>query len=348
MNEQYQLTMTERDAILEQLSDEQRSFLADTLRRGRRTIFAQKMAAKKGARIPETATYEEIEHLLEDWIYIGYIDAGVRDPDLRCECGASLRYQHHVENKRDGRVLKLGIKHLEEHTLIDAKIVSQIVKGFDALDEEQFEVLIKFRDGWELSDYFSLPFPEGFTLSKDMASHLQVQLPLLDRQLVRLQESLRKFREDQPAAPAIPTAHARPLVESAAKPYQESPAVELEEDSQLSFDLFDMEQNSAFAVSPRTAASQAYDAAIPELPARLQGAIRGHLLQGVRSTRILCEILIQHHGAEDARYITDKPYIFPLVAMHIDRNLVQEGICRLVSKDHEDRIYELTGSDGPS
>lgn len=344
MNAVYSLTMEERDSILNQLSEEQRVFLADTLKRSRRTVFARHMAARKGARIPETATYEEIEHLLEDWIYVGYIDAGVRSTDLKCECGASLRYQHHVENKKDGSVLKLGIKHLEEHTLIDAKIVSQIIKGFDVLDQEQFEILVKYRDGWQLSDYFTLPLPDGFEVPKDIAGHLELGLPLLDRQVARLQESLRKFRDSRPPSTFEPAEHALPAMDALHAASQPTLSLNTDDDDpQLSFDLFDMEQPQTVPDRP---ADHTYP--VPGLSSSLQAAVRHYLLQGIRSARVLSELLIQHHHADDSRYITEKPHIYPLVSMYIDRIMAEEGICRLVSRDHEDRLYELTDPEGDS
>src|SRR5690606_38329897 len=117
------LTVEEREELLAKLNEAQRTFLTETMVRGRRTVFANALARAKGHHIPDDAEPEQIEVLLDDWIYTGYIDAGHVSPELRCECGRPLRYQHQVKHKRTGEMKKFGIEHLKEHLGIDAQVV---------------------------------------------------------------------------------------------------------------------------------------------------------------------------------------------------------------------------------
>jgi hypothetical protein len=86
-----------------------------------------------------------------------------------------------------------GIEHLQLHTGIDAKAISDIMKGFDVLDGEMNEMLCKYRDGWQLDQHLFLPLPAELDVPPDIQAHLDAKLPLLDRQLARLRGRLREL-----------------------------------------------------------------------------------------------------------------------------------------------------------
>ncbi|MDF2648218.1 MAG: hypothetical protein K0Q73_4023, partial [Paenibacillus sp.] len=193
----YDLPIEERDQIMSTLNSEQAAFLNETMTRGRRTVFARIMAGQKGSNIPENATYEEIERLVEDWIYINYVDAGAVSDHLKCECGRSLRYQHTVQNKTTGQTHKFGITHLEMHTGIDAKIVNHIVHGFQTIDFELYEILFKVKNGWNLQQGIGF-IPPAFLFPEDVQRHLDLDVPLLDRQINRVRRLIRVFQSSVP------------------------------------------------------------------------------------------------------------------------------------------------------
>ncbi|MBE1445132.1 hypothetical protein [Paenibacillus sp. OAS669] len=313
-------TVEERDSLLTRLNDRQRRYLHEDMLRGRRTVFANVMSRQKGYFIPEDASFEDIEQLLTSWVYMNYIDAGHVTSELKCECGRALRYQHIVQNKEDGTIKKFGIDHLQLHTGIDAKIVTEILKGFDAIDFELDELLAKVENGWTIEQE-RLPDLQELELPKDIQTHLELELPLLARQVARL----RRLANEQIVSRSMQTAkkdisHVPPQAE----------------DDIIQLDLFAMEEASPEAAVKSSAVGSG---STDQLTDKQKLAILKMLQEGVSSARTLCELLIKQHGASGQRFeysMTQKPQIYPIVCMFVDScsNAV------LVRGNQEDRFYE--------
>jgi len=189
----YEMSLEQRDNIMGTLTEEQRHFLHHELVRGRRTLFARQLARKKCQFIPEDAEFEDIESFIEEWDYIGFTDSGEVSPHTKCECGRSLRYQHQVLHLPTNTNRYFGIEHLQLHTGIDAKAISDIMKGFDILDGELNEMLCKYRDGWQLDQHLFLPLPAELEVPADIQAHIDANLPLLERQLSRIRRRLHEL-----------------------------------------------------------------------------------------------------------------------------------------------------------
>ncbi|XEC95651.1 DUF3895 domain-containing protein [Paenibacillus tarimensis] len=304
------LSVQDREQFLSQLSEEQREFLQEQLIRGRRTVFANAMAREKGYHIPDHAEPEVIEVLLDDWIYTGYIDAGAVSPELRCECGRPLRYQHHVKHRTSGEVKKFGIEHLKEHLGIDVAVVSAIKKGFDAIDYELDELLLKINGGWQpepgLLTEADVPVPG------DVRKHLELGLPLLEKQIRRLRQNRPRLR--MPAS--------MPAERSGVKPVERE---------NVSVDLFTWFEEPEVSEEPAPAQGSV-------LPASLQKPVERYIGQGVRSARVVCELLIREHGASEGRFSTGKPYLYPAVCQYIEAVYPDAQVdCQF----QEDRYYTL-------
>jgi hypothetical protein len=332
------LTVTEREQYLDELPNAQRSYLTDQLARGKRTAFANAMAEAKGHYIPDDAEPEMIEMLLDDWIYSGYTDAGAVSPDLRCECGRPLRYQHRVTHKKSGEVRHFGIDHLKEHLGIDAAVVSAIKKGFDAIDYELDELLIKLRSRWQPDTDWSA----SEHLTADMRAQLDLGLPLLDRQIRRLLDRKRRAQaHTQARLKATPlaaplTAPLRVDKPAEKKSPQEEPAP---------VDLFDWVERMSEHAAPAAPAPSAVsgtnsreDDGSDRLPARLRDAVLGYCEADVRSARVICELLIRDHGASDTRFSTGKPHLYIAVCRAIEAAFPH---AKVEAHEHEDRYYSL-------
>ncbi|MGE7768831.1 DUF3895 domain-containing protein [Peribacillus sp. NPDC096540] len=64
-------------------------------------------------------------------------------------------------------------------------------------------------------------------------------------------------------------------------------------------------------------------------------------LKSIDSTRVICEILIKKHNAPVNSYNTNKPKIYPQVAMYLD-SLVEQGVVELKERISTiDRLYVL-------
>lgn len=297
------LTEAVRDDILSCLDEEQILFLREELRRGKRTVFANIIAEQKGLRVPEGATFEDIEYLVDSWILIGYIDAGRVTADLKCECGRSLRYQYHVLNKQTGQELKFGIDHLEMHTGIDAKTVSEIRSGFSRIDLELDEILLKIDAGWSI-DKERLPPFSHIQLPQDIQRHLDIHVPLLDRQVVKLKRLINEH-----------------LILKLAEQRTDAPIKR--KTKSLTNDLFSAIEEEGFE----------------ELTIDKKQAILTHLQNGVKSARILCELLIKDGVISDKRYLTGKPSLYVDVCWFID-SFVSTNQCEFISGDQSDRLYK--------
>ncbi|MEK4504214.1 hypothetical protein [Bacillus sp. FSL R12-0069] len=183
---------TTRSNIFASLTEKQKDFLQQHVKRGKKTTFANVMALDKGIVLPNHATDAEIQAILDEWILIEYIDNGERRADTACECGRPLRYQYIVQHQTTKEISRFGITHFAEHTGLPAHIVKQIKDGFAAIDYERDELLMKLQNHWCLDDELS-HFPNGFILPTDLKQQLDAGIPLLDTQFKRLRTCLKSF-----------------------------------------------------------------------------------------------------------------------------------------------------------
>jgi len=376
MISKYELTMEQRDDIMGRLTEEQRHFLHHILVRGRRTRFARQLARMKFQFIPEEVTLEELEAIIDEWDYVNFIDSGTVSPHTRCECGRALRYQHEVLHVPTNTRKFFGIDHLQLHTGIDAQAVSAILNGFDVLDGEMNELLCKCRDGWQLHVHLHLPLPDGFELPGDIQEHIDMKLPLLDRQLLRLKNKLREFEKAQREAESPhPARTARqPLPEETSGRQMDSgpgtefsPLPDEAEKHEAEYDLFSLFATNStpytvsdegqgaflFDFEPETAKQpehtfaeplgQSYSASSSAGPFHLspqaEQIIKDALPIGRVSAKAVAEFLIERRLAPDKRFSTGKPDVYIAIAAYLDK-LCREGHCLLTESSPEDRIYE--------
>lgn len=308
--------VSERESLLAQLTEQQRIFLQEQLRRGKKTVFANEMAKNKGIVLPENATSEEIELLLDEWILDDYIDNGFVNTNTPCECGRPLRYQYVVRHKTTNEIRRFGINHFEEHTGIPGSLVHLIQKGFYKIDYELDEILQKVSAGWNIAEEVPL-IPEGLVLPSDIQNHIDFDLPLLDRQNKRLKILIDEYLIEQ----------------SLQKPQQENSSTAdpfVDYTDQFEFELFDI------SAKPKKTPTKTIDE--KTLSNDLKETILDYL-ETVSSTRIICELLIKNQQAPKERYLTGKPKIYPFVSMFLDQ-LVTKGIIILKEKQsYDDRHY---------
>ncbi|MGE6618378.1 DUF3895 domain-containing protein [Bacillus mycoides] len=307
---------TTRLNILDSLTEKQKDFLQQHVKRGKKTVFANVMALDKGIVLPEHATDTEIQMILDEWVLIEYIDNGKRNADTPCECGRPLRYQYIVQHQTTKETRRFGITHFAEHTGLPAHIVKQIKDGFAAIDYERDELLVKLQNHWCLDDELS-HFPNGFILPTDLKQQLDAGIPLLDTQFKRIRIEISLF-----------------LQELHTPPRQTEPIQDIgmasDSNGQVVLDLF---QEIDYSIEQQENIS--YD-----LTYEHQKAIEYYLQKGVTSAWVLCELLVKEHNAPKDRYATRKPKMYVPVCMYLDE-LVKQGAIRLVEKEGKlDRMYQ--------
>ncbi|MBS4197042.1 DUF3895 domain-containing protein [Lederbergia citri] len=302
------LSRSEKDLIFDSLTPEQKEFIQHHVKRGKKTAFANVMATDKGMVIPEHADLDEAEMLLDEWILEDYIDNGFTNPETPCECGRPLRYQYIVRHKVTNEIRRFGIEHFKEHTGFLPEIISEIRKGFNVIDYEMDELLLKFKNNWKLRE--EIPFlADDFEIPEEFQSYLDIDLPLLDKHIEKLKKLIREHMEQ--------------VREQRTFEYSKSQSPT---PSFTSFDIEDYIFEDTFRVDPE---SFSKDKALEFLES------------GVSSTRIICELLIKHGYASTERYLTGKPKIYEPICMFLEslasRDVLKRG--QILGKD--DRYYHF-------
>ncbi|PEF36454.1 DUF3895 domain-containing protein [Bacillus wiedmannii] len=305
-----------RSNIFDALTEKQKDFLQQHVKRGKKTVFANVMALEKGIVLPEHATDTEIQTILDEWVLIEYIDNGERNVDTPCECGRPLRYQYIVQHQTTKETRRFGITHFAEHTGLPAHIVKQIKDGFAAIDYERDELLVKLQNHWCLDDELS-HFPNGFILPTDLKQQLDAGIPLLDTQFKRLRKERSLFWQEL----HTPLRQTEPI---------QNIGMASDSNGQGVLDLF---QEIDYSIEQQENIS--YD-----LTYEHQKTIEYYLQNGVTSAWVLCELLVKEHNAPKDRYTTRKPKMYVPVCMYLDE-LVKQGAIRLVGKEGKlDRMYQ--------
>ena len=318
------LEKTLKDKIFNSLTSQQQEFLQQQVKRGKKTVFANILAKDKGIILPDSATSEEIEILLDEWILEDYIDNGYVNPATPCECGRPLRYQYIVKHKSTNETRRFGITHFEEHTNIPPSIVQNIKKGFDSIDYELDELLLKVQEKWDLNEHIT-NIPAEFKFPKEIQDALDLSLPLLDRQVSRLINLIAKHNDEIHLMSKEINELDRTISKQGYSNEGEQFVFELEELNQ-----YDKENRN-------TAPSFNYK----EMNPYFKNVIFSLLENGISSTRVMCEILIKEYSAPKNRYTTGKPQIYTLVAPFLDSLVEQDGLVLKEITGKEDRVYLL-------
>lgn len=190
-------SVSERDERLSKLAPSQRDFLLNHVKRGKRTVFSNIIATQKGIVLADDLSLNEAERKLEEWELIEIIDSGFVNEKTRCECGRPLRYQYIVQHQSTKKILKFGLNHFEEHMGLPANIVKEIRDGFTKIDYELDELLDKIENNVNHANLL-VNWPEDLPIPKDIQQHIEANVPLLNKQINRLQNLKNEyFRKKQ-------------------------------------------------------------------------------------------------------------------------------------------------------
>lgn len=304
------------------------------MKRGRKTVFANELAIDKGIVIPDHASSEEIEMLLDEWVLVDYIDNGFINKDTPCECGRPLRYQYVVKHKSTNETRRFGISHFEEHTGLSAELVKRVKRGFEKIDFEMDEILKKIENGWSLKA-IRLSIPNELVLPKDIEEHLIFNIPLLDKQINRLRRLITDFEYDLERQRRKAYRETYEAKENEVQKQAKKKSSIVEESTQSS--LFDFDFTDEIA--------EEKEEVVVRLPLgnaltnELKDAVLDYLVD-TKSTRIICELLIKNNHASDKRYLTNKPKIYLQVVLFLE-SMVKDGIVEFEGKiDTTDRLYK--------
>ncbi len=189
------LSIEEREKTLSLLITEQREFLENELKRGRRTIFENAMRDEKISAIKSVDTaLEEDEKDVLDWMITDFIDFGLGNLDGQCACGRKLRYQFTVEHQKTGKTIQYGKDHLSTFLNIDVRDIDGVINELDKFDQELDELLWKINENEYGYEHYE-KLPDKTVVSKSILKHIEVNVPLLDRQIQRLKRYFERQME---------------------------------------------------------------------------------------------------------------------------------------------------------
>lgn len=180
------LSQKERNELLSHVSEEQKEFLLNGLKRSRQTIFGNFMLSEK---VHAIKAADEIELLEEeqdvvDWMIVEFVDHGLGNRLGKCACGRSLRFEFTVQHTKTKKTIVYGKDHLAEFLNLDVRDIDGVIYELNSIDFELDEMLMKIRDkdyGYELLEGLS-EYP------KDIQNHVDHHIPLLQRQIKRLKK----------------------------------------------------------------------------------------------------------------------------------------------------------------
>jgi hypothetical protein len=305
----YFYSAQQRNEMMKSFTEDQRKYLVEKLTRGKRTVFSNELAKGKGHYI---GSDQELESEILEWEFVDLLDAGEGNRSYKCECGMSLRYQYIVKNLKTGEIKRFGRNHFEFHTGIPANIVRDIIKGFEKIDYELDEILYKVQNDWD-SSVVTQAFQYKIDMPTDIKEHHKLELPLLDKQINRLNKLIREKEQEN-----IETKYIQDL------------------------ERFKKEQFAVAApVNVKTRVEAKSLNVKPVLTSPLGESVHQFIIQlversGTISVLEICQGInsIQHNFK--GYFSTGKPKAFPYVSMVMDQ-LVKQGAVRLDESDFADR-----------
>ncbi|MGD9567052.1 MAG: hypothetical protein AB7V48_01820 [Sedimentibacter sp.] len=179
------------------LFEAQKNVLDNMIKEGYKTKWLHVFAIKKGL-ITEERNNSELttEDLRIEWDFVDYIDYYEINPSVRCTfCNHALRHAYKIRNILTNENYVLGINHFEQFTGLSAYDVKNIVKEFKRINIEKKEILSKVIEKKDMNVKEKLD--KEFVIPNDMINQLEVNLPLMDRQLQRLRRDYKLFLNNQ-------------------------------------------------------------------------------------------------------------------------------------------------------
>jgi len=315
----YFYSSQQRETRLNSLTEDQRLYLMEKLKRGKRTVFSNELAKGKGTYL---GSDQDLEQEIQQWEFVDLLDGGEGNRPYRCECGMSLRYQYIVKNTRTAEIKKFGRNHFEFHTGIPASIVKDIIKGFELIDYELDEILYKLENGWDRSIIRKL-IDYKIEIPVEIYEQLQLKLPLLDKQINRLTKLVREVEDEL---------HRQEYLKKLEGLKAEQKNRNISKQSTKPVSTIKRSQPKKLAKKPMLSSVLGLDAH--------QLIIQLLENSGTISVLEICEELDSIEHSFKGYFSTGKPLVFPQVAMLLDQ-LVQQGICRLEESNLDDRWYSV-------
>lgn len=343
------LTADMRAQKLAALREDQRQFLNDYLRRGKRTAFDNFMQNEKVTAIRSAdeiaLTAEEL--VAADWTIIHFIDYGENNRSGKCACGRALRYEFTVEHTVTKKKIRYGKEHLSQFLNIEVRDVDALLGTVEQFDHELDELLAKFeREDFGFELFEQLPNKEQVPAS--ILRHIELEIPLLDYQRRKLTSLLHTQIEEKLKVLEIAEAERDAKAFAEAKRYA---ALQMEivaqeqqrRDAQLAqIAAYEEQQqaqmNAIFHEAMRTVA--------PE-ESELEHIVFALVQNGIHSALEMSKLVAKNFGREKRRSIgvKERPYVYFDVLVALDRQAARGKLIKDDASNMDDCVYYVDDSD---
>lgn len=192
------LSQKERNQLLALVTDQQRDFLMNQLKRGRETIFARFMMSEKVHAIiaADDIELKDDEQNVVDWKIINYIDHGFGNRHGKCACGRSLRYEFTVQHTKSQKTITYGKDHLAQFLNLNVRDIDSVLNNIREIDYELDEILLKIKSkdyGYEILEEL-----EGkVEIPKDIQEHVDRNIPLMNKHIRRLERLIHEIEREE-------------------------------------------------------------------------------------------------------------------------------------------------------
>lgn len=147
--------------------------------------FYKKYSMERSRKAYERVAVRELgkDELIDNWVYMGYYDAGFRGADY-CSAGHALRYVHIALNKKTQKEIKFGIKCVSDFFNLTPAQIKFIKNGFNEANAEiqqGIDRFVEFKGNWEIYeekyhfkqklDFILEHNPRAFILDSDNLIH---------------------------------------------------------------------------------------------------------------------------------------------------------------------------------
>lgn len=148
--------------------------------------FYKQYSMERSRRAYERVAVKELgdDKLIDDWVYMGYWDAGFRGAEY-CSAGHPLRYVHVARNKKTGKEIQFGIKCVTDFFNLTPAQIKFIKNGFNEANkeiQESIDRFVEFSGDWnayeekhhfkEKLDYILQYQPSALSLDTDKLVHM--------------------------------------------------------------------------------------------------------------------------------------------------------------------------------
>lgn len=222
----------ERHAILETLTEEQRQFLCEHIKRSKCDIWTEHLARIKGI----DKSLDNMEEV-DDFLLVDIRDGGYGNRPYRCKCGKSLRYQYILKHSRKDIELRLGSECFKNIAGMEDTFLKEVKKGFTRVNGELDDILQKV-----LEDSFQFTIYDMYRhiIPELLQEQLDLELPFSNKQIYKIEKYMQEDEVKQEIKNLSLTKDQTDLIEELPLDDQEQLIIKLK-NGQVLYHLADIE-----------------------------------------------------------------------------------------------------------